>query len=233
MSTCPSPETIGRFANDRLSGPRYAAMDAHVETCSACQDILERLAALSSECKIHGPERLPPPEQPPTIPGFVIEREIGRGGMGVVYQAWQPQLDRRVAIKVVAASALIGAEDRRRWLREARAMGRVRHRNVVKLHEAGEQDGCLYLILDLITGGSLADRVTGPLPERVAVELMAAVARAVDQVHKAGMLHLDIKPANILLDGPADAPWDQVTPMLADFGDRPGGRRPARNGHRL
>ena len=218
MSSCPSPETIGQFANDRLSGPRYAAMEAHVETCSACQDILERLAAESSECEIHGSERLPPPEQPPTIPGFVIERELGRGGMGVVYQAWQPQLDRRVALKVVSASAGIGAEDRRRWLREARAIGRVRHRNVVQLYEAGEQDGCLYLILDLITGGSLADRVTGPLPERVAVELMVAVAQAVDQVHKAGMLHLDIKPSNILLDGPADGPWDQVTPMLADFG---------------
>ena len=138
--------------------------------------------------------------------------------MGVVYQAWQPQLDRRVAVKVVSASVGTGAEDRRRWLREARAIGRVRHRNVVHLHEAGEQDGCLYLVLDLITGGSLAERLTGPLPERVAVELMVAVAQAVDQVHKAGMLHLDIKPSNILLDGPADGPWDQVTPMLADFG---------------
>ena len=68
------------------------------------------------------------------IPGFVIDRELGRGGMGVVYQAWQPQLARRVAIKVVSASALIGAEDRRRWLREAKAIGRVRHRNVVQLH---------------------------------------------------------------------------------------------------
>ena len=113
---------------------------------------------------------------------------------------------------------MIGAEDRRRWLREARAIGRVRHRNVVQLHEAGEQDGCLYLVLDLITGGSLAERITGPLPARVAVELMLAVARAVDQIHKAGMLHLDIKPSNILLDGLPDGPWDQVTPMLADFG---------------
>src|SRR5271165_1253579 len=162
MSSCPSPETIGQFVNARLSGPRYAVMEAHVETCSACQDILERLAAESSACETHGPERLPPPEHPPTIPGFVIERELGRGGMGVVYQAWQPQLDRRVAVKVVSASVGIGAEDRRRWLREARAIGRVRHRNVVQLHEVGQQDGCLYLVLDLMTGGSLADRVTGP-----------------------------------------------------------------------
>ena len=188
------------------------------KTCPACQGVLERLAADSSACEDREPERLPPPEQPPTIPGFVIERELGRGGMGVVYQAWQPQLARRVAIKVVSASVGIGAEDRRRWLREARAIGRVRHRNVVQLHEAGEQDGCLYLVLDLIMGGSLAERITGPLPARVAVELMLAVARAVDQIHKAGMLHLDIKPSNILLDGLPDGPWDQVTPMLADFG---------------
>ena len=138
--------------------------------------------------------------------------------MAVVYQAWQPQLARRVAIKVVSATIGIEAEDRRRWLREARAIGRVRHRNVVQLHDAGEQDGCLYLVLDLITGGSLADRITGPLPGRVAVELMATVARAVEQIHKAGMLHLDIKPSNILLDGLPDGPWDQVTPMIADFG---------------
>jgi len=223
MSSCPSLETIGEFANERLSGPRYAAMEVHVETCSTCQEILERLAAESSGCEIDGAERLPPPEQPPTIPGFVIERELGRGGMGVVYQAWQPQLDRRVAIKVVSAIAGIGAEDRRRWLREARAIGRVRHRNVVRLHEAGEKDGCLYLILDLITGGSLADRVTGPLPDRVAVELMGAIAQAVNQIHKAGMLHLDIKPSNILLDGPAEGSWDRVTPMLADFGIARGG----------
>ncbi len=152
------------------------------------------------------------------IPGFVIERELGRGGMGVVYQAWQPQLARPVAIKVVSVSAGVGTENRRRWLREAQAIGRVRHRNVVQLHEAGEQDGCLYLVLDLITGGSLAERITGPLPARVAVELMVAVARAVDYIHKEGMLHLDIKPSNILLDGLRDGPWDQVTPMLADFG---------------
>ncbi len=94
----------------------------------------------------------------------------------------------------------------------------MRHRNIVQLHEAGEQDGCLYLVLDLIAGGSLADRVTGPLPARVAAALIASVARAVEQIHRAGMLHLDIKPSNILLDGPPDAPWEEVAPMLADFG---------------
>jgi eukaryotic-like serine/threonine-protein kinase len=228
MSPCPSPETIGRLAHGSPGDSRFLAMEAHVEACPDCQGVLERLAADSSACEDREPERLPLWEHPPTIPGFVIERELGRGGMGVVYQAWQPQLTRRVAIKFVSVGVGIGAEDRRRWLREAQAIGQVRHPNVVQLYEAGEHDGCLYLVLDLIAGGSLAERVSGPLPARVAAGLMVTVARAVDQIHRAGMLHLDIKPSNILLDGLPDGPWDQVTPMVADFGiaragDDPGG----------
>ncbi len=218
MSPCPTPDTLSRLARNSASGSHFATVEAHIQMCTRCQDVLERLAADASVSEERVSGRLAEPEHPPAIPGFVIEGVLGRGGMAVVYQAWQPQLARRVAIKVVSASALIGAEDRKRWLREAQAIGRVRHPNVVRLHDAGEQDGCLYLVLDLIAGGSLADRVAGPLPARVAVELMATVAGAVDQIHSAGMLHLDIKPSNILLDGPPDGPWDQVTPMIADFG---------------
>ena len=189
---------------------------------SRCAQIVRRFwngwPLMRPGLKYVAPDELRSWSTPPAIPGFVIEGVLGRGGMSVVYQAWQPQLARRVAIKVVSASALIGAEDRRRWLREAQAIGRVRHPNVVQLHEAGEEDGCLYLVLDLIAGGSLADRVNGPLPARVTVGLMATIAGAVDQIHRAGMLHLDIKPSNILLDGLPDGPWDQVTPMIADFG---------------
>jgi eukaryotic-like serine/threonine-protein kinase len=226
VSPCPTPETLSRLACDSASGSRFVTMEAHVQMCANCQKALEHLAADASVSEERACGRLVEPEHLPTIPGFVIEDVLGRGGMAVVYQAWQPQLARRVAIKVVSASALIGAEDRRRWLREAQAIGRVRHPNVVQLHEAGEQDGCLYLVLDLIAGGSLADRVTGPVPARVAVELMATVARAVDQIHSAGMLHLDIKPSNILLDGPPDGRWDQVTPMIADFGIARAGDEP-------
>jgi eukaryotic-like serine/threonine-protein kinase len=218
MPACPTPDTLSRLASNSSCDSRFTTMEAHIQMCTDCQGVLERLAALPSLAPERGPGRQTEAEQPPTIPGFVIEGLIGRGGMAVVYRAWQPQLARHVAIKIVSASAGIGVEDRRRWLREAQAIGRVRHPNVVQLHDAGEQDGCLYLVLDLIAGGSLADRLTGPLPARVAVALMATVARAVDQVHQAGMLHLDIKPSNILLDGVPDGPWDQVTPMIADFG---------------
>ena len=237
MSLCPSPETLGRLAHARSSGSRFAAMEAHVEACPDCQNVLERLAADSSACEDREPEGLPPREQPPMIPGFVIERELGRGGMGVVYQARQPRLARRVAIKVVSGGVGVGAEDRRRWLREAQALGQVRHRNVVQLLDAGEHDGCLYLVLDLVPGGSLAERVSGPMTARVAVELMVTVTRAVAHLHQAGIVHLDVKPSNILLDGPPDGRWDQVTPMITDFGiartsDDPGATVPTPVGAR-
>nr|WP_303652919.1 serine/threonine-protein kinase [Paludisphaera mucosa] len=143
---------------------------------------------------------------------------MGRGGSGVVYEAVQPRLGRRVAVKILAGGPALDARARERWLREARAVARVRHPNVVRLHEAGEHDGRLYLVLDLIPGGSLRDLAPGPIPPRDAARLVEAVARAVEEIHRVGLLHLDVKPSNILMDGPADAGWEGRTPMLSDFG---------------
>lgn len=227
MPACPSQATLGKLAVGSNDEPGFAAVEAHVESCRGCQEVLERLAVGSSTSGDRRPGRLPPPEQPPAIPGFVIEHRLGRGGMGVVYQAWQPRLGRRVAIKVVGGGAGIGAEDRRRWLREARAIGGVRHRNIVQIYDAGEQDGCLYLVLELIPGGSLAERLNGPVPATVAAGLMATVSRAVEHLHRAGIVHLDIKPSNILLDGAADGRLDQATPMVTDFGIALAGDDPA------
>ncbi len=101
------------------SGSRFGLIEAHVEGCRGCQAVVERLASDTSASELDDPERLPPRDEPPTIPGYVIERELGRGGMGVVYQAWHSQLARRVAIKVVSATW-----ESARWIAVAGSMRR-------------------------------------------------------------------------------------------------------------
>ena len=93
--------------------------------------------------------------------------------------------------------------ERKRWLSEARCVTRVCHPNIVQIHDAGEADGWLYLVLEFVPGGSLKERLRGPVPPRAAAELMRPVAAAMNAVHRAGLLHLDLKPSNILLDSAA------------------------------
>lgn len=215
---CPPIEALRRLGDDTMAEADFKALEAHVSGCAPCQELLEHLAR--SEAADSNPfvgwrtsERM----RPPQIPGFAIGAELGRGGGGVVYEALQLRIGRPVAIKVLDGSPTRD-RDRERWLREARAVGRVRHPHVVRLHEAGEHDGRLYLVLDLVPGGSLKDRAGGPMPPRSAAILMESVCRAVEAIHREGLLHLDIKPSNILLDGPPGADWGELSPVLSDFG---------------
>ncbi len=161
---------------------------------------------------------LPAEENLPHIPGFDIEGELGRGGMGVVYRAWEPKLARTVALKIVPSGPMTGSRERKRWLAEARCVTRVRHPNIVQIHDAGEAGGWLYLVLEFVPGGSLKERLRGPVPPRAAAELMRPVAAAMTAVHTAGLLHLDLKPSNILLDSAPEAAWKDASPKVADFG---------------
>ncbi len=144
---------------------------------------------------------------------YTIECELSRGGMGVVYRAHDPQLDRPVAIKVLLAAGF-GQDDLdwERFQQEARTTARLRHPNVVGIHSAGRADGHPYLVLDLIEGGSLHDRIQrdGPLDSREAATIARSMADALQYAHQKGVLHRDLKPANVLLEG--------ETPLLADFG---------------
>ncbi len=151
------------------------------------------------------------PEEPPaTLPrefgDFVLESELGRGGMGVVYRAKQRSLDRTVAIKMVREAHLASEADRGRFRGEAEAAARLHHPNIVTVHEVGSTDGQAYLCMEFVDGCTLAQLVNadGPLPPRAAAELVAVIARAVQHAHENGVLHRDLKPSNILLaDGTA------------------------------
>ncbi|HBP20941.1 MAG TPA: serine/threonine protein kinase, partial [Planctomycetes bacterium] len=140
---------------------------------------------------------------------YEVLSELGRGGMGVVYRARDPRLDREVALKLLLP--LADPEERLRFQREAEAAGALRHPALLKVHEAGFERGRPYLVTALAQG-SLADELRrGPLAPRRAAELVAQLAHGLELAHAQGILHRDIKPANVLLD-------EEGRPLLADFG---------------
>jgi len=155
------------------------------------------------------------------IERFEVEGELARGGAGVVYRARDPRLGRPVAIKVLRR--LRDPRQLERFQREVRALARVRHPNVVSVHSAGEQDGVPYLVMDLVEGESLQRYLDGHGPPglRDAVRVAARLARALAYVHELGLLHRDVKPANVLLareDSREPGAPRIGEPLLTDFG---------------
>ncbi len=216
MRSCPSSATLARLALDPSHGETPSTLEEHIAGCPGCQSVLNRL--IRNDAADRKVPELRPRDDWPRLPGFVIEGELGRGSAGVVYLARQPNLDRWVALKVVRSGTAAGSREHVRWLREARSFSRLRHENVVRLHEIGESEGWLYLVLEYIPGGTLSDRLKVPYAPTDAARLMAQIADAVDAIHREGLLHRDLKPSNILMDASPDAPREEATPKVADFG---------------
>ena len=144
--------------------------------------------------------------------GFQIEAEIGRGGMGVVYKAWQRELGRPVALKMILAGELASGDQVERFRIETRALANVHHANIVSIYEAGQIEGRPYFAMQYVEGPTLSQRMKqGRLDPEAAGRLAAAVARAVGHLHANGVIHRDIKPSNILLDAAGN-------PYVTDFG---------------
>lgn len=196
------------------------------DLCRDCPELLgelkERIRILSAVQHVldagatqplpGGPPPMAAAPSRPSIVGYEILDELGRGGMGVVYKARQVGLDRIVALKTILARGSKPDDQARRFLQEAKAMALLQHPGVVQIHEIGDCGGQPYLVMEYVGGGNLSDRLAGkPVAPRQAAELVARLADAVSAAHQQGVIHRDLKPSNILIA--ADG-----TPKIADFG---------------
>jgi WD40 repeat protein len=201
--------------------PRCAAplpADAPLGVCRSCL-AANWLAFLDTEtAAATTPAAIPPDvpspsaSEPEEFAGFLLREQIGRGGMGVVYRAWQPGLQREVALKLVSSGRFAGTEEIQRLRLEAEAAARLTHPGIVTVYEAGECDGQPWLAMQYVPGGTLSQHLgKSPAPLAWAARLVAKVSRAVHYAHQHGVLHRDLKPGNILLSADGQ-------PLVADFG---------------
>ena len=166
-------------------------------------------------------DRSPPPAavafDHASIGGFLIEGEAGRGGMGVVYRAREPSLDRRVALKIMAPGLSSDARFRQLFEEESRRAAALEHPNVLPVYRSGEESGRLYIAMRFVEDGSLQDLIErrGRLPLGMTVRIVGRVADALDAAHGHGLVHRDVKPGNILV---ADPGGDEEQVYLSDFG---------------
>lgn len=211
--SCPDETQLVRLLNaSDADSPDESIVD-HLGECEDCQSRLEALAvgktnfsfwetAIKSDVvwPARKPKTDPNESKFPVIPGYRILSVVGKGGMGIVYKAYQENLNRLVALKRMRTNWLKEQEYADRFEEEAKAIGRLKHPNLVQIYDVFEHRGDRYLVLEYVEGGTLADKLKNEtLPINTAASLIMNVAKAIGFSHQKGILHRDLKPANLLL----------------------------------
>lgn len=142
---------------------------------------------------------------------YRLEGKIGAGGMAEVWRAIDATLERPVAVKILIETVSLDETFARRFFREAKVSARLEHPNILPVYDFGEYDGLLFIVMRLVTGGTVRDRARKGVPHATSIAWVRAIASALDFAHAEGVVHRDVKPANVLLDR-------SDTPLLADFG---------------
>jgi serine/threonine protein kinase len=243
MAGCPGRPELEEFLSARLPPEQDNRVLTHLDGCYACQQVLERLTrvvggdgpppragAVGFLAAAAGAVR--PNPLPFRIGPYTLIRELGKGGMGVVYLAEQDNLKRPVALKVIRHGIDATSGEVARLRAEAEAIAGLQHPNIVHIYDVGESAGLPYLVLEFVPGGSLAQHLNGtPQSVRPAAQLVETLAQAVHAAHANGIIHRDLKPANILLSDKQHGARDEsdgcpplasrlasLVPKITDFG---------------
>src|SRR5499427_6407006 len=192
------------FLDGGLAAPERSIVESHLETCSACAELMTWAAAdQAHRSRPAGREGRPFVGQ--LAPGSRVDRyqilgAVGRGGMGEVYAAYHPDLDRRIALKVVHEAGGDSAVRRARLLREARAIARLSHPNVVSVYDAGTVDDRVYIAMEFVEGETIHEWLrSGPRSWREILDVFLGAARGLAAAHAAGVIHRDFKPQNVMI----------------------------------
>ncbi len=224
-------ELLLQWQDARDRGLPCSADDLCGDHPELLEPLRERIGALEAMHALLGLDRSPETAQTrsassteiengaeslPEIAGYEVLALIGEGGMGSVYRARQPRLQRTVAIKTIRAGRQARADQLERFRAEAEAVARLRHPNIIQIYEVGTWQGQPYFSMEFVAEGNLAQRLArGLIPPREAAEMVRALAGAMHHAHSCGVVHRDLKPANILLRQPVGG---VLEPLVSDFG---------------
>lgn len=209
QTTCPNcstsydvrDESAGRTAKCRECGEQFALVSSAPSTRRAKATLHSKPPRLTKQVK-----------RTDTIGRFEIRSKIGAGGFGAVYRAYDPMLERDVALKMPHPGGLDNETDRARYLREPKAAAQLRHPNIVPIHDANFDGDTFYIASAFIEGRTLKDVIRDDPPDfKTSTEIVAKLAAALNYAHSIGIVHRDVKPANIMIDQKGE-------PLLMDFG---------------